>query len=119
MLQSIFMLLIPLLLLLGDLSPTSTPVIARESQTQSIALYYSPKCPHSQKVLAYLKKENLSIPLKDVTQDSQAKEELRVIGGYMIVPCLIVDGKPIYNDSDIIQWLSENRKTFSSNLKRS
>ena len=114
------MLLIPLFLIFGDLSiiSTSQPV-AEELQIQSIALYYKPSCPHSKRVLAYLKSQNITIPLKDVTRDAQAKEELKIIGGYLIVPCLIVNGKPIYNDSDIIEWLSQNRKTIPGNLTKS
>ena len=111
------MLLIPLILIIGDIAPdVTTQTIAEMPQVKTIALYYMPQCPHSQKVLAYLRKENISIPLKDVSKDAQAKEELRVIGGHMIVPCLIVDGRPIYNDYDIIQWLSENKKTIPGNL---
>jgi glutaredoxin len=104
------MLLASLLLTIGDLAAATTSSV--ETQVQSIALYYSPRCPHSQRVLSYMRSQNISVPLKDVTQDSQAKEELRVIGGHLIVPCLIVDGSPIYQDADIIQWLSENLKTI-------
>ena len=113
------MLLIPLLLTIGDLATTTTSSVNADApQIQSIALYYSPKCPHSQRVLAYMKSQNISIPLKDVTQDKQAKEELRVTGGHLIVPCLIVDGRPIYEDADIIQWLSQNLTTISGNDKK-
>ena len=113
------MLLIPLLLTVGDLATaTTSSVSVEEPQIQSIALYYSPKCPHSQRVLAYMRSQNISIPLKDVTQDTQAKEELRVTGGHLIVPCLIVDGRPIYQDADIIQWLSQNLKKIPSNDKK-
>jgi glutaredoxin 3 len=112
------MILTTLFCFLADL--TTAPIVATEqSQVQSIALYYSPKCPHSQRVLAYLRSQNLSIPLKDVTRDSAAKEVLREVGGYLIVPCLIVDGKAIYEDATIIQWLSENGKTISGNLQQS
>ncbi len=90
---------------------TTAPIAATEQpQVQFIALYYSPKCPHSQRVLAYIRSNNLSIPLKDVTHDKEAKEVLGTVGGYLIVPCLIVDGKAIYEDASIIQWLSENVK---------
>ena len=112
------MLLTTLFLILGDLTPaTQISQVAEQPQVQSIALYYSPKCPHSQKVLSYLRSENIKIPLKDVTRDSVAKEELRTTGGHLIVPCLIVDGKPIYQDDDIIAWLGSHRKTIPGNLQ--
>ena len=118
--KNYFMILLQLLLIMGDITPTTTTiVVAQDPQIQSIALYYSPKCPHSQKVLAYMRSQNISIPLKDVTVDAQAKEQLRIIGGHLIVPCLIVDGRPIYEDQSIIQWLSEHKATLSSNLPKS
>jgi glutaredoxin 3 len=113
------MLLTLLLLITGNITPIYSSVSSSASsgaaieqeqpQIESIALYYSPKCPHSQRVLAYMRSQNITIPLKNVTQDKEAKEVLRTVGGYMIVPCLIVNGKPIYQDSDIIQWLSEHK----------
>ncbi|MGH2611551.1 MAG: glutaredoxin family protein [Rhabdochlamydiaceae bacterium] len=109
------MLFIPFLLIIGYIDPSSMPLgVAEKPRIQLIALYYSPKCPHSQKVLSYISSHKLSVPLKDVTQDEQAKEELRTMGGYMVVPCLIVDGKPIYQDKDIIEWLSEHEFLFRS-----
>lgn len=103
------MLLLPLLLIVGEIAPVAPVSTIEQPQIQSIALYFSPKCPHSQRVLHYMRSQGISIPLKNVTQDKQAKEELRTIGGYMIVPCLIVDGKPLYQDNDIIQWLAEHK----------
>ncbi len=104
-----------LFLIFGSMAPAPTALVAAEEfQIQSIALYYKPTCPHSKKVLSYLRSQHISIPLKDVTKDKQAKEDLRVIGGYLIVPCLIVNGSPIYDASDIIQWLSEHRKSLET-----
>lgn len=119
MLQTRLMLLIPLFLIVSDIAPAMTTAATEQNTVQSIALYYKPDCPHSQKVLAYMRSQNISIPIKNVMQDKEAKEQLRTIGGHMIVPCLIVDGKPIYEDRAIIQWLSDNRKTIPSNLKSS
>lgn len=100
------MILLSFLLICGNIcvSTQVTPV----AQYESIALYYKPSCPHSQRVLAYMKSHNISIPLKNVAASPQAKEELKILGGHLIVPCLIVDGTPIYNDTDIIAWLKSN-----------
>ncbi len=73
-----------------------------------ITLYYSPRCPYSQKVLSYMKEHDIHIPLKDVTKDPLAREELKKYGGHLIVPCLLVDHTPIYNANDIIEWLANH-----------
>lgn len=80
----------------------------------NIVLYYSPNCPHSKKVLETLDEMHADITKKDVTQDKEAKEELRTKGGKMMVPCLIIDGKPIYNDDPIINWLQKNRECLGA-----
>ncbi len=74
-----------------------------------LLLYYLPWCPYSQKVLDYLKQIHRSVPTKNLQQDPKGKEELRRIGGKMQVPCLVIDGKAMYESAVIIQWLSQNR----------
>jgi glutaredoxin len=74
-----------------------------------VTLYYSPNCPHSQKVLTYLKESKTSINLKNVLKDPGAKQELQEYGGYLIVPCLVIDGRAIYDAPDIIDWLSSHK----------
>lgn len=86
---------------------------AQKEQFYDITLYYSPRCPYSKKVLAYLKQNGITIPMKNVNADASAKKELLEQGGYLIVPCLIVDGNPIYDSSHIIEWLSENQEDLS------
>ncbi len=79
---------------------------AREKHV--VMLYYTSSCPYSQKVLQYLDEMNKTVPMKNLEYDSQAKEELKRIGGKMQVPCLIVNGQAIYNANAIIDWLSEH-----------
>jgi glutaredoxin len=86
---------------------------ALKQQTYQVTLYYSPQCPYSQKVLSYLKKAGIKIPLKNVKTDSTARDELLEIGGYLVVPCLIINGNPIYNANDIIDWLSAHQEDLS------
>jgi glutaredoxin len=86
-------------------------------KTYKVTLYYAPQCPYSQKVLTYLKKSKIDIPMKNVKIDNPARKELEEIGGYLIVPCLIVNGEAIYNANDIIDWLSEHQEDLSKSNK--
>jgi glutaredoxin 3 len=74
-----------------------------------LVLYYNPTCSCSQKVLNFLKEINKAIPLKNVNEDPKASEELLLLGGKAQVPCLFIDGKPLYESADIIDWLSEKK----------
>lgn len=82
---------------------------ASEEQTYQVTLYYSPQCPYCQKVLSYLKQSGIQIPMKNVKVDQTARDELVQQGGYLVVPCLIVNGRPIYDANDIIAWLSAHQ----------
>lgn len=75
-----------------------------------LILYYKPTCPYCQKVLDYLDEIGKEIPLKNINDDSKAKDELLHLGGKAQVPCLFIDGKPLYESSDIIDWLKEKKE---------
>jgi len=71
-------------------------------------LYYKKGCPYCEKVFDYLDKLKLDIPLKNIDESSEVRNELISIGGKAQVPCLIIDGKAMYESNDIIKWFSEN-----------
>ncbi len=48
--------------------------------------------------------------MKDTMKDPAARAELAKIGGKTQVPCLVIDGKPLYESLDIIEWLKTNYK---------
>ncbi len=78
-------------------------------EKHAIVLYYTSYCPYSQKVLRYLQQIHKQLPMKNLENDPQAKAELKRIGGEMQVPCLIIDGKPLYESNAIIEWLSQHQ----------
>jgi glutathione S-transferase len=51
----------------------------------------------------------LEVPvrLRDIRQDDEALKTLVEVGGDDMVPCLFVDGKPMYESADIIRFLEE------------
>lgn len=74
-----------------------------------LLLIYSDKCPHSLRVLRYLNEIGRTVPMKDVYRDPQAKSILLEEGGQMLVPCLLIDHRPLYDDSAIIEWFSQHK----------
>ncbi len=75
-----------------------------------LTLYYKATCPYCQKVFNFLKQNNISVPLKDRDASPQNRQELINIGGKPQVPCLVIDGKALYESDDIILWLRQNQK---------
>ena len=53
--------------------------------------------------------KGITIPMKN-TWDKSNREELITIGGMSQVPCLVIDGKAMYESDDIIAWLGKNYK---------
>ena len=77
---------------------------------QDLVLYHFNGCPYCQRVRDFLTKEKINVPMKDVHQSAAYKEELFKIGGKTQVPCLVIDGKALYESLDIIEWLKKNYK---------
>lgn len=80
----------------------------RYEMNQQLTLYYFPECPYCQKVLAYLQQSGKSVPMKNLRAEPQYREELKKIGGKTQVPCLVIDGKALYESDDIIEWFKKN-----------
>ncbi|PTX17545.1 LOW QUALITY PROTEIN: glutaredoxin [Halanaerobium congolense] len=75
-----------------------------------LVLYYYPTCPYCRKVTRFIDKHDLEeIELKNINQNEAAETELIKVGGKKRqVPCLFIDGEPLYESSDIINWLKSN-----------
>ena len=58
----------------------------------------------------YLNKEGISVPMKDTHENPAFRDELIKIGGKPQVPCLVIDGKALYESLDIIEWFKKNYK---------
>lgn len=79
--------------------------IHQEIERPHLQLYYFPQCPYCRLVLGTLKQLNIAVELKDIRQDQDALEELIRVGGKRQVPCLFIDGKPLYESREIIAYL--------------
>lgn len=75
-----------------------------------LELFYKDSCPFCQKVIRFIDKHELKdkIEFLDIVKDEDAKKRLVDEGGMNQVPCLFVDGKPMYESSDIIEFLKSN-----------
>jgi glutaredoxin len=76
---------------------------------KKVELYYFPECPFCKRVLDYLETAPYPLTYKNTSETPAYKQELISIGGKTQVPCLIIDGRPLYESLDIIAWLKNNR----------
>lgn len=71
-------------------------------------LYIKPTCPYCQKVLLFMEDTCIELPLLDITRNPTARKRLVEVGGKAQVPCLFIDGAPLYESDDIIAYLKEH-----------
>lgn len=73
---------------------------------ENAELFYKPTCPFCHKVLNFMQQNGISLPLVD-TLDGDNREKLIALGGKAQVPCLIINGKALYESDDIIAFLKK------------
>jgi glutathione S-transferase len=56
-------------------------------------------------VLAVLDRLSVELKMRDIRSEDGARDDLIAIGGKGQVPCLVIDGKPMYESGDIVTWL--------------
>ncbi len=74
-----------------------------------LTLYHFQGCPYCARVRDFLTKENITVPMKDTHANPGYRDELVKIGGKSQVPCLVIDGKALYESADIIEWFTKNK----------
>lgn len=75
--------------------------------TKTLDLYYYDSCPYCQKVLRAMRKLGIEdeITLKNILTSERNARTLVEVGGKRQVPCLFIDGAPMYESDDIVAWL--------------
>mgnify|MGYP002626904403 FL=1 len=75
----------------------------------TLELFKFDTCPYCRKVMRYIENAGRTdIVYRDIHKDSDSRERLIHVGGKAQVPCLFIDGKPMYESLDIIAWLEEH-----------
>ncbi len=72
-----------------------------------LILYHFERCPFCRKVFRYLEDKDIEVEYRNILKNREAAEELLRVGGKDQVPCLFIDGEPLYESDDIIQWFED------------
>lgn len=68
-------------------------------------LYVFKGCPYCHRVIRYLNKKNIQdVTIHDIHRNEEDRQTLISVGGMEQVPCLFIDGKPLYESLEIIDW---------------
>ncbi len=74
-----------------------------------LTLYYKDGCSFCETVFHFMNDNKISVAVKNTGNDTN-RAELIKLGGKSQVPCLVIDGKALYESDDIIQWFKDHRK---------
>ena len=74
----------------------------------SLILYQFEACPYCAKVRTVIKELGVELEVRDTRENDNYREELVAMTGKTQVPCLVIDGKPMHESDDIVDYLKEN-----------
>ncbi len=71
-----------------------------------LELFKFDTCPYCQRVLKEIaRSDRTDIEMHDIHKSQDDRRRLIEEGGMEQVPCLFIDGKPMYESLDIVAWL--------------
>ncbi len=76
----------------------------------NVQLFHKWQCPYSARVRDFIDEHQLGsrIEYVEINEVEGAQDKLAQMTGKSQVPCLVVDGKPMLESAEIVQWLRQN-----------
>ena len=89
---------------------TSKAAISNTEENKGIILYGRPSCPYCARVDRVIEELGVEekITRRLTTYGSEWRTDLRKRTGSTQVPCLFIDGQPMFESLDIIDWMRTN-----------
>lgn len=76
-------------------------------------LYMFETCPFCRRVMREIQAQGRKdIIYHDIHKNEEDRQMLIRVGGKEQVPCLLIDGKPMYESNDIVSWLKYHEKAL-------
>ena len=71
----------------------------------TLTLYKFDGCYFCHRVISVIEELGVAVRYRDTRSEPEAYDELMQIGGKHQVPCLFINGAPLYESADIIDFL--------------
>jgi glutaredoxin len=81
-------------------------------QNPILDFYYFDACPYCQRVMKVIDELKINVNYMNIYENTNHMEKLIYITGRKTVPCLFIDGVPMHESSDIMEWLRKNEKNL-------
>jgi len=89
-------------------APTGAGPTGAGRAEHELALYKYDSCPYCRKVMRVIDKLGVEIEMRDTRNERSWRQDLIDKTGRTQVPCLFIDGVPMFESSDINDWLNAN-----------
>lgn len=89
--------------------PEPRAPVDADGVAHELVLYKYDACPYCARVQRTVRELGLTLSYRDTREEDGAREELRERTGRTTVPCLFIDGEPLFESADIIDYL---RRTY-------
>lgn len=74
-----------------------------------LELFVKDWCPYCLYVQKFIESQGRDdIVFHNIRKDGESRDRLIEVGGKQQVPCLFIDGDPLYESEDIVAWLREH-----------
>lgn len=80
----------------------------RDGDSQHLALYKFDGCPYCQRVYRTIDSRAVNIEYRDVRTNADWRRDLIERTGRSQVPCLLIDGEPLFESADISAFVEAN-----------
>lgn len=74
-------------------------------RTVQLELYKFDSCPYCIRVFCALDGLDLTVAYRDIRADPSALARLIELTGRKQVPCLVINGEPMFESADIVGWM--------------
>jgi glutaredoxin len=81
--------------------------VTTTGETLDLELFKKDSCPFCQRVFRTVARLEVPVRMRDIRHDPEAARLLVEVGGKRQVPCLFVNGKPMYESADIVRFLEQ------------
>lgn len=88
--------------------------VPKPPQVHHLVLFKYNSCPACRRTMRAAEQLGLDLEMRDTQKDRSAALEHQEKTGRSTVPCLYIDGTPLFESADIIAWLRAYKETLSS-----
>jgi glutaredoxin len=81
-------------------------------QNPILDFYYFDACPYCQRVMKVIDELKINVNYMNIYENTNHMEKLIYITGRKTVPCLFIDGVPMHESADIMDWLRKNENNL-------